>query len=360
MSKEWSMPTRLPSLDGFRALAVAIVVFFHSWAHWNVHNGELGVLLFFVISGFIITRTLLAAPALKAFYRRRIAKLLPSLYVYLAVVVVIRHFIGDGPPLRYVVRAALFLTGDHRFQQGSHAVNHTWSLSVEEVFYLLWAPVLGFCLRRGRSAGPYAFAGLAVALAAHLVHPDYAGDPGAKVLLFAARFQGIAIGCLAGLYEERLRGLAIRLRLLAWPMLFAPHAARAFAPAAFHRATVLLCPLLASLAAATLILAYTAPRAGPAFRVLNWPWVAAVGRASYSIYLWQQILLLPFGDRTFWHPPSIAGIPLALALGLVMYHLLEEPANRWLRGSQQSASKMSSSAASEASSSSAYMPTSSE
>ena len=145
----------IPSLDGIRALAVLCVIWGHGAAtlpqtdvvvflRANLPGGYFGVQAFFVLSGFLITTLLLRERgktgriSLSAFYRRRAYRILPALFVFLAVVSVLavtRVIDGLGP--RDIISPALFLR-DYWPLDGSWWTGHIWSLSVEEQFYVLW------------------------------------------------------------------------------------------------------------------------------------------------------------------------------------------------------------------------------
>src|SRR5436305_8467288 len=150
----------VPALDGLRGIAIAIVVGYHAFGF--PLGGWLGVDLFFVLSGFLITTLLLEEQAatgtvrLRAFYARRARRLLPALAVLLAAYVAISAVRGvDG--LAVVARWG-FYTGNvyEAFVPGAslHLVglNHLWSLAQEEQFYLLWPAALLLALKARRPA----------------------------------------------------------------------------------------------------------------------------------------------------------------------------------------------------------------
>src|SRR5947207_1759718 len=152
-------PTRLPSLDGWRAVAIAMVVMSHFTAvrgfsppaWWTqAFQGNLGVRIFFVISGLLITYLLLleaerrGRPSLRSFYTRRVLRIFPVYFLYLGVVVGLTlaglytdtatAWIGSLPFTRNFIGQTQSLTG------------HYWSLAVEEQFYLVW-PITLVALR---------------------------------------------------------------------------------------------------------------------------------------------------------------------------------------------------------------------
>jgi peptidoglycan/LPS O-acetylase OafA/YrhL len=151
-----SQAPRIPSLDGIRALSIYLVLLAHlkGTAGFPIANGrstigdigELGVRIFFVISGFIITKLLLqeleqsGAISLRRFYLRRTLRIFPASYCYLAVIGLISAFgflSVTGSDLR---NGAVYLMNYAKTR--SWSVGHMWSLSVEEQFYLLWPAVV--------------------------------------------------------------------------------------------------------------------------------------------------------------------------------------------------------------------------
>ncbi|WP_146167812.1 acyltransferase, partial [Micromonospora sp. MH33] len=160
-----------PALDGVRALAVAAVLAFHGGVA-TLPGGFLGVDAFFVLSGFLITSLLLAEHRdtgridLVAFWGRRVRRLLPALLLVLLVVLVLSRKLMPGTELgalRWDELAALGYVanwrmanrdGDYFAATGSPSpLQHTWSLGIEEQFYLLWPllliPLLGWAAKRG-------------------------------------------------------------------------------------------------------------------------------------------------------------------------------------------------------------------
>src|SRR5687768_11060779 len=133
----------MPELDGLRALAVCAVLAFHAGAPM-AQSGYLGVDLFFVLSGFLITSILVAEHersgtiAVGRFYVRRALRLYPSLLLMLAVFVVVAPLLWpELPAARYALWSALYLSDYTRALIGEPEVlSYTWSLSVEEHFYL--------------------------------------------------------------------------------------------------------------------------------------------------------------------------------------------------------------------------------
>ncbi len=187
MNKRSDLLTYIPSLDGLRALSVLAVIVYHANKLW-LPGGFLGVEVFFVISGYLITLLLLAESeangtvSLKQFWLRRARRLLPALWVVVLGVVVFaaifqRDILGT---LRGDVVAALFYgfnwfqiwVGTSYFTSFEFVpLRHLWSLAVEEQFYLIWPIVMLVVARFGKRRLPIVsavFLGLAVALAVYM------------------------------------------------------------------------------------------------------------------------------------------------------------------------------------------------
>jgi len=177
-SRSYPELPHLPGLDGVRAIAVAAVLLYHSDLAW-MPGGFLGVDLFFVMSGFLITSLLLAEVSrdgridFAAFYRRRTRRLLPALVVLLAfssllAATVARdaaaQFLADLPPaLLYVLNWSYIHNDQSYFLEMGRPplLEHLWSLSIEEQFYLVWPAAMLLAWRLGgtRLVGRVALAG---------------------------------------------------------------------------------------------------------------------------------------------------------------------------------------------------------
>lgn len=146
--------TYVPALDGIRAIAIGMVLAFHSTAPW-AGGGYLGVDVFFVLSGFLITKLLSkeleqrSRIRLVHFYWRRALRLYPSFIVLLVTIVVLAPFVWPHlPAWRHALISGLYLTDyDQALAYDPTPLTYTWSLAVEEHFYLLWPLGLPFVLR---------------------------------------------------------------------------------------------------------------------------------------------------------------------------------------------------------------------
>ena len=185
-------------------------------------NGNYGVTMFFVISGFLITQhTLqrsgsLAQIKLKDFYIRRIARIIPCLVLLVAMVSVLgslglQTFINQSPngvEVSYavtVLSALSFWMNLLIIEYGwvNYALGVLWSLSVEEVFYLAF-PVL--CLVLGRGKGFIVFLLAVIAYAPYFRALHFGEESGAYLYHYFSSFDGIAIGCLTAMYAQHFKG----------------------------------------------------------------------------------------------------------------------------------------------------------
>lgn len=144
---------RIEGLDGLRGLAILLVLTFH--LHWHSY-GKAGVMLFFVLSGFLITRVLQKAAArrgvgayLRQFYVRRSLRIFPLYFGTVGLIAFGGCFLAYSPALKSALpyAATFTLNIERAFVQDQHVLGHFWSLCVEEHFYLFW-PLLVFLLHR--------------------------------------------------------------------------------------------------------------------------------------------------------------------------------------------------------------------
>src|SRR5580692_1500653 len=200
-------------LDGVRAVAIALVLCYHG-GPTLVPGGFVGVDTFFVLSGFLITSILVREHdgsgriALLSFWARRVRRLVPALVVMVGVVLLWGHFFAryDYPGLAGDARSVLFYFANWHFSSGSSYVNlgssvspflHTWSLAIEEQFYLVWPLLLLGAFKLGLSQAKLlvltllAAAGSA-ALMVYLYNSSQ--DPTAIYYNTATRAQALLIG----------------------------------------------------------------------------------------------------------------------------------------------------------------------
>lgn len=313
----------VPALDGIRGVAILLVLFAHLDAHSVAGaGGATGVTVFFALSGFLITWLLceeLAAHgrvSLHSFYRRRALRLLPTLTVMLATVAVIS--IWDHGLVRPEELAAALFYAENWWRVAGHpdsSLSHTWSLSVEEQFYLVW-PILLLALRRHRRL---LFTLLAVAIYAGAVEA-VSGRLSPMHLAFGTDTRGNAllIGCVAALYIfDRDRPVKV-------PAAAVVGSIAVIMLALLVPATVWL--TLVAAATATIIVWLVDGHHEP--RVLcSWP-LRQTGRISYGLYVWHLPIFWLVGP----HLTALPAIPRDLVLAaaafagaLASYRWIEKP-----------------------------------
>ncbi len=325
----------IPSLDGLRAIAVSTVIGGHLLNRAiGERDGVLvklvgpvafwGVGLFFAISGFLITRLLLAERArtghlaLGRFYGRRAVRLWPPLWVFLAAMATLAAFDVLHVTARDVA-ASIFFVSDYVLAENDTTL-HTWSLSVEEQFYLLWPAVLLWAgyRRAWRWVAVAIAAGPLVRLASYALVPDWRGSVSYQ---FHQLYDVLAFGCLLALLwdNEQVRSF-VQHRA---PMLMAgglftllvTNVGGVFAGAPFE----LLLGITLQSAAFTAIVAGAVASAP---RVLNVRPVRHVGVISYSLYLWQQPFTL---DRLGPFANPALGVLATVVVAELSYFLIERP-----------------------------------
>lgn len=304
-----------PDVEGLRAVAVSLVVLYHLWPT-TVTGGFVGVDIFFVISGFLITSHLLARPLssgkdLTGFWARRIRRLLPASLLVLVVtsigvrlVAPVTQWAGTAWE---IISSALYvqnwrLAGSSvdylTAESAPSAVQHFWSLSVEEQFYLLWPILLLAALKlgRGRSASPWVKGTIWAMALLSLSYSIWATAvaPASAYFITPTRMWELAVGgivaTLMPLGRSHLRRFA---PALAWMGV----AAIATTAALFTNQTPFpgYTALLPVLGAAAVIWAAAEGPLSPMW-LLAWRPAQWLGGISYSVYLWHWplIVLVPF------------------------------------------------------------------
>jgi peptidoglycan/LPS O-acetylase OafA/YrhL len=327
---------RIDQLDGVRAFAFAAVFAFHVV---HLPFGFLGVDVFFVLSGFLITRNLLAlrdrattGSAFAVFFYRRVLRIVPPYYLALAVMLALEPFplaetpwyLGFASNIRDTIQPVL---------EGPMVT--LWSIAVEEQFYILW-PFLVLLLPR-RALAP-AFV-LAIAGAA-LFRFAASGNDDAVYRLMPSRMDLLAAGALLALADTR--DATWLPRRVGWFAVAGALALGAFAALAmrlpsfrYNHADALYDVLgyaLIGVACVALLAIVRCARRGPLHALLVWPPIAYVGKVSYVAYLVHVVALDVVHRRAL--PGAIAAaLAFALTIGFasLSWYALEQPISRALR-----------------------------
>jgi peptidoglycan/LPS O-acetylase OafA/YrhL len=307
---------RIPSLDGMRAVCILLVVTAHlinPGTHPQLssslgHVGNYGVRIFFLISGFLITGLLLkeydrtGTISLKAFYLRRAIRIFPAFYIYVGVVCLLALFTSIELSGRDVI-SALTYTMNYQYVRGWY-LNHTWSLSVEEQFYLLWPAV--FLLARPLKAMKFAAAALLLApVIRGVMYLYFNGQDTALSRHFETVSDALASGCLLAGYYNRLGREPLYAKFQASGFAIGTSIALlVFSAVSFkiHPALYYVVGQSVANIGGLLLLDYVVRRPQTlSGKILNLAPLAIVGVWSYSIYLWQE-LFLDFSKTGFGIP----------------------------------------------------------
>jgi len=346
------MKKKLPSLDGWRAICISLVLLAHCVyvdgfpklllpALEVSGAGGLGVRGFFVISGFLITWLLVSERekrggiSLKNFYVRRALRIFPVYYVYLGILAFLPCYHQD--------HAAWIgnLTYTTNFIGGPFPTFHLWSLGVEEQFYLLWPALLFLFAASRRTALGILMIPLLIAPVVRLLFCKSWYPVQMEWLFqgysFFSKFDSLAFGCIGSILlfyqRDRIESFyqkhsslttwaSIALIVLPVPLELL------HLPARLQAATF---DSMQAIGFITLLLQSILYPGKGFFRALNWRWVRHLGVLSYSIYIWQQMFcdanspvfglggVLPVRCQVWmW-------IPVTLLVAHLSYYLLEKP-----------------------------------
>lgn len=281
-------------------------------------TGQHGVTIFFVLSGFLITSTLIEGPSdLKSFYIRRFFRLMPAAWLYLATLLLMSRLTGKPITTFSEVRSCLFFYRNMVEVPGIGLAGHFWSLSLEEQFYLAWPPLLllaGF--KRCRWIAALAACACASFRWVFWVHYDQLGPN----YMSQVRADALLVGCLAALLlsDPQTRAATARwVKFLALPAC----AIILSCIARFHD----LVPLHEAVSICILITFCVLFPASVWSRLLSFRPLAWLGVVSYSVYLWQE-LFVQLGHSSAEKTLSLLVALPAFALG--SYYLVERPSQR--------------------------------
>ena len=337
----------IPSLDGLRTLSIALVIVGHSLAyiHGEPKNfpflqiselGKSGVDVFFVISGFLITSLLLKDPGvngsfrLKRFYLRRFFRIFPPFYLFLGVVGILWKVGHQSLDSRGFVTAATY-TWNYLAHSRSWLLAHTWSLSLEEQFYIVWPPCMVLLGRKKSAAAAIGVILLSPVsrFLSYVLAPSLRGNEG---MMLHTRLDTIMFGCAMALlwkderfnrWVEKLLGTTLVVFSIFYIVFLAPCLSMRFGarydwPIGYGLRALLI----------SVVLLYSVRRSASGFgKFLSLGPIRHIGLISYGIYLWQQMFT---GPNAFWVPLNLVAI---LACAELSYWLVERPSYRlrdWL------------------------------
>lgn len=334
-----------PCLDGLRAIAIGLVLAAHAGLRVG-RAGALGVDIFFVLSGYLITGLLVreretyGSIELKAFYLRRALRLFPALLVLITVGALVLSFELHTPTRQLLLGglvAGAYLTDVLSFTSSTvWAVwGNTWSLSIEEHFYLIWPPLLIFLLRSGRRSAAFLVVGAGALVGFATVMLLAVGSPTAGPARFyfqpQAHAGALLLGCVVALAPVAPR----------WTRHLAPASLVALAGVAllspgpqnevYFQVSI---PAVWLLTGAMLLgLEFESLTA----RALALRPLRRVGVVSYGLYLYHQVVFLVVAQHLHAQRAVVLVVQLAVALLVaeLSFRLLESPIRRYGHRSRQ-------------------------
>ena len=343
-----------PALDGLRALSVIAVILYHADVAW-LPGGFLGVEVFFVVSGFLITSLMIEERAasgrvsLRTFWARRARRLLPALFVMLAATAIaIAFFATDSAPdfRRDVVPSVLYVSNwwqiyfvetPYFAASDLPVLRHLWSLAVEEQWYLLWPLLFLMFARMPRriAAGLVAVLALVSMAGTALAWlPDSESRTNLLYLSTPTRASGLLLGAVLAFWWQRAhtqsRLLTVALdgfALVAFIVLGVAAASVGVNDETLYRGWL----AATSVASVVLIVVAVRPSRSVVRRLISLQPIAAIGRRSYGLYLWHWPIFVIAGARDSDQRLLIASA-ITIVLNELCFRLVEQPARRGVIG----------------------------
>lgn len=326
---------RVAQLDGWRAVAIALVLVHHvvqgfyasqdSYAADITRYGAFGVDIFFGLSGLLITRLLLeewnstGSFHLQQFYLRRAFRILPPVFVFLAVYMAA----GMSKSTAEVVSSLLFFRNYVPSRLTGFGTGHLWSLAVEEHFYLIWPGLLALLgPRRSRHTAAWLALGFGMwrMIESQLATPLFPEVP--SHFRTDLRLDALLWGCLVAFLLDGAKegeNFARQIRLPYWlgAVALAILCVRYYSPATSLGVALLIPVILAG----TLVHPHWWISRALSFGPLAW-----LGRISYSLYLWQELFLTPgWEPASQWWRHWPWNLLASLAAAIVSYYFVEKP-----------------------------------
>lgn len=344
---------RVKSIDGLRAVSIIMVLLNHAgetmpavitnnYIFQLISNGQLGVRVFFVISGYLITKLLLIERErngkinLKHFYMRRIFRIFPIFYVYIFVVLLIKwYFIPDiVNSYTTVVLAGLYLWNYAQFfhnpgdPKGAWFFGHFWSLAMEEQFYLLWPVAFSAIVSKVKLKKIVLFIIIIMPVLRLLTYAFMPVARGQIRLMVHTGGDTILIGCLGALIESEINFKEKYLAFITnkWLVAFAAIFAIVISPfleARFRGGYDLSVGLSMTNICILIILFWCIYVPSSFAKLLNTRVFIQVGILSYSLYIWQQLILNNYINT--WCNKFPQNLAMVFLIGVFSYYIIEKP-----------------------------------
>jgi peptidoglycan/LPS O-acetylase OafA/YrhL len=338
-----------PALDGLRAVAVLAVIAYHDNYTW-ARGGFLGVDLFFVLSGFLITTLLVVelrrsgTVRFSGFWARRGRRLLPALLLTLLFVGVFTYVVvvpWQQPAIRgdmlgslfYVANWRFIFNGQSYFQLFSAAspLRHMWSLAIEEQYYLVWPLIVYACVRLGRGSTRLlaAVCVVGIALSIYVMRARFSiDDPSAAYYATDARAHALLIGSLLAVTLLVWKPGALAKRALPWIGVLAAavlivrlHDTSATARGYYDGGSAVFALVVAVLIAAVL-------QRGALSTVLSLRPIVWIGTISYGLYLWHwpiDVWLIPSRAHMSGNALNLLRLLVTFAAATLSFYAIERP-----------------------------------
>lgn len=346
---------RIRSLDGLRAIAIIMVLLSHSirtmpkvisknFFYQFIANSDVGVRIFFVISGYLITRLLMTekdrngSVSIKKFYMRRIFRIFPVFYLYILVILILKFAFAPHIIKYYsdVIPAALYVWNyEHLFTKIVGNANllfgHFWTLSMEEQFYFIWPFLFSIFYINSSKVTFTKFVAASIILmpcirvATYFFMPNSRGQIG---MMLQTGGDSILIGCLGALVEntrvfkQKLNSFLKNRFYVTFTLLFlfffSPLLSKRFGGA--YNITI----GLSLMNVFILIFVFWCINTTTRFsKILNSKFLIQIGILSYSIYVWQQLFLNRIND--IWINKFPQNLLVVFIVAFISYYAIEKP-----------------------------------
>lgn len=322
----------IPYLDGWRGLAIILVLLCHFGNREYKWIGEFGVMLFFALSGYLMSYLLfIKEVSLKDFFARRISRIVPTFWLYIAVALIYSYFFQPKiykVPISEVISSMLFMrtyfpsTIDLWWEWWP--IGHFWSLNVEEHSYIFLAIVTFFC-RRNKPFLKIVLVASTVTAFAIGVYYGAISPPSGKAHWFV-RSECASLGLLAAATLRMLRETSsiawLKRTPSSFPIFTFVMAMACFSPYMHSGIDKLIAPLFVAVTVVYLDQLPALLRTALSHPVMRW-----FGFSSFSLYIWQQPFFVASQQNVM--PGAIAGC-FALMVGTASFYLFEDPVRRFL------------------------------
>ena len=350
------LPSRLPSLDGWRAISIVLVLGSHCPRTSGfppelrpvfqlLFDGDLGVRFFFVISGFLITWLLLREKKqtgqinLGHFYARRALRILPVYLAFLSVIAGLQYFTSYRQSPAAWIGNLSFTTN---FIATPWPSGHLWSLSVEEQFYLIWPGVFLLWGITGKTTHLLKSLAAAIVLAPICRVITFKGyhplvlTPAFPHFSFLNYFDSLAVGCACAMLlaqdwkclEKQLTRSSQLTGVIGLTLILSPYGFLKLPFSGKHSLLIGVGPTLQAFGFAILILHSIVSPSTSFYRMLNWTWLCWLGVLSYSLYIWQQLFCASpeiFGWKQMWWMSFPGWLLPVFIMAITSYYGLERP-----------------------------------